>query len=873
MSSKFKQRCILWLVFIVLGISISLFPGIYRISSVSAKVTAVDAVIDTKDAMELERQGKHYYSIAQFDRAVDVWQQANQIYARQNILGQARVLSNLALAYSQLNHLQQATQSITTSLNLLQKDSEHSPQSKVPVLAQIFNNKGIIELNLGKSEQAIADWQRAKVNYELAADELGVIRASINQASAFKDLGLYRRAVNTLENVEEKLTQQPDSLIKATGLRSYGDILRLVGRVERSRQMLEASYKAALSLDNTSEKVKTSIALGNTYRNTDSQKALKIYAQSLEICREDANCMAGDLSLQTNLAMINLLLDSPQWQKSKELIAPIKNDFARLPNNRANIDRKVNFANALIKLNRKSASTKQQNDRIPQLSEIDEFLTDIIGQAKANHDKKAQSYAWGLRGKIREQLQDWSLAQKYTQQALVLGQRLNAPEIVYLWQWQSGRIERAMGERTKAIAHYSRAVELLKSLSQDLVAIDPDVQYSFREGVEPVYRQLVSLLLTSDGGEEISQANLEGGREVIESLQLAELNNFFREACLDAQTVKIDSVDPQAAVIYPIILDDRLEVILSLPNRPLRHYTANIDKQRLEQTIEQYRQGVVVRSRRNFYRPAKQLYDLLIRPALNDLTQNEIKTLVFVPDGSLRNIPLSALYDGQKYLIENYNVALTPGLQLLAPRPIDRLDLKTIAVGLTKSRQGFSALKYVGSELDRIQATVKGDVLINKEFTSQTLKQKIEYSDYPIVHIATHGQFGSSMEDTFLVAWDDKLNIDRLDNILQTRNFEHENAIELLVLSACETATGDKRAALGMAGMAVRAGARSTLATLWSVNDLATTKLMSEFYHELSYKQLTKADAVRQAQISLLHSRGYEHPFYWASYVLLGNWL
>ena len=96
---------------------------------------------------------------------------------------------------------------------------------------------------------------------------------------------------------------------------------------------------------------------------------------------------------------------------------------------------------------------------------------------------------------------------------------------------------------------------------------------------------------------------------------------------------------------------------------------------------------------------------------------------------------------------------------------------------------------------------------------------------------------------------------------LQTRNPSQEEAIELLVLSACETASGDKRAALGLAGMAVRAGARSTLATLWSVNDRATAKLMSDFYDELSNRHLTKANAVRQAQLSLLHTRGYEHPF------------
>ncbi|MGL5076512.1 MAG: CHAT domain-containing protein, partial [Waterburya sp.] len=354
---------------------------------------------------------------------------------------------------------------------------------------------------------------------------------------------------------------------------------------------------------------------------------------------------------------------------------------------------------------------------------------------------------------------------------------------------------------------------------------------------------LVSLLLTANAGEEISQANLTQGREVIESLQLAELTNFFREACLKTQNTKIDTIDSQAAVIYPIILRDRLEIILSLPNQPLKHYQSLISQAELEKTLEQFRHNIVVRSRRNFYQPAQQLYDLLIRPALKDLTNNKIKTLVFVPDGALGNIPWGALYDGQQYLIEDYSVAITPGLQLLAPRPLEQVELKTIAAGLTKPRQGFSALNYVNSELKQVTNKVKSVVLLNQNFTAKALQQKIQFSDYPVVHIATHGQFSSSLEDTFLLAWDSRININQLDNILQTRNPNQATAIELLVLSACETATGDKRAALGLAGIAVRAGARSTLATLWSVSDRSTSELMSNFYHQLTDNQLPKAEA------------------------------
>jgi len=875
MPSKFRQRCLLWFVFVILGLSISLWSSnIYGKNAVAASIAPEENVtIKSTDVEELEAQAKYNYSIAQFERAIASWQQANKIYTQsKDTLNQGRILSNLALAYSQLNNESEAIQKIDASLNLLAKSSA-LVGNKIPVLAQVFNNQGIILLNRGKSKQAIAAWQQAKVNYELTEDDLGIIRASINQASAFKELGLYRRAVKTLADVETKLGEQPDSLIKATGLRSYGDILRLVGQVEQSQKILQASLAVASNIDHHSEEVKTLMALGNTYEVNQPQAGIKLYDQGLKICQFDPHCQSSDLSLQVNLAKLNLLSDTPQWHQSQKLIAPIQTEFARLPNNRANIDRKINYANVLVKLHRKSLNKNQTQVNLPALSVIEALLKDTIQQAKAIDYQKAQSYGWGLQGQIKEELQEWDTARKYTQQALVLGQKLNAPEIVYLWQWQLGRINRALDNRPQAIAHYARAVELLKSLSRDLVAIDPDVQYSFREGVEPVYRELVNLLLTADSGVEVSQANLEGAREVIESLQLAELNNFFREACLDAQVVSIDRIDREAAVIYPIILGDRLEVILSLPAQPLQNYSAKISKNELEAIIEQYRKTTVVRSRRNFYRPSKQLYDLLIRPALPKLVRNQIKTIVFVPDGSLRNIPFSALYDGQQYIIENYNVALTPGLQLLSPRPLEQVELKTIAAGITKSRQGFGSLNYVNSELEEIEDSVDSVVLLNEGFTTDSLQQTIKFSDRPIVHIATHGQFSSSLEDTFLVTWNDRLNINQLDSILQTRNPSQEEAIELLVLSACETASGDKRAALGLAGMAVRAGARSTLATLWSVNDRATAKLMSDFYDELSNQHLTKANAVRQAQLSLLHTRGYEHPFYWASYVLLGNWL
>ena len=869
MFYKLRQRCFLLLVFVIVGLSISLFSNIY---SIPFLVTSTNAktIVDNKTAAVLAAQGKHFYSIAEFHKAIDLWQQAAKIYASRDSLSQARVLSYIALAHSQLGNRLEARENIADSLKLIESEAQSEPSkvsNSISVLAQILNNKGIIQFKEADSAAAIATWEQAKANYQKIGDELGVIRASIDLSIAYKELGFYRRAYKTLSEVEESLIKQPDSLLKLSGLRSYGDILRLVGQQERSRQVLEQSLTLALRLDSALESSKTLLLLGSTYQVIDPTKALKFYNRASKTCQQ--HCLQTDLPLQIYLAKLNLLPDTSSQQYIK-LIRAIRGEFARLPTNRANIDRKINFAYNLIQL-AYSAKAKDQTAKTFTQLEITPLIDGIIEQAEAINYPKARSYALGLRGKIAEQQQNWQDARDYTEQALILTQRLNLPEASYLWQWQIGRIDLALGKPQKAISHYFQAVELLKSLSQDLAAIDPQVQYSFRDGVEPVYRELVSLLLNNVKQEETN--NLEKAREVIESLQLAELNNFFREACLDDRIVKIDNLDRQAAVIYPIILRDRLEVIVSLPDRPLKHYTTEIPQQQLEVIIAKLRYNIVVRSRRNFYRPAQELYELLIRPLTDDLVRDEIKTLVFVPDGAFRNVPFSALYDGEQYLIENYSIALTPGLQLVDPRPLTEEKLHTVAAGLTKSVAGFSALNYVKAELEQIKNAVDSVILLDRDFTPESLKQEIEFSDYPIVHIATHGQFSSSMEDTFLLAWNGRIDINELDRILQTRNFSSENAIELLVLSACETAAGDDRAALGLAGMAVRAGAKSTLATLWSVNDRATAKLMSNFYRQLSDKHLPKAEAVRQAQLFLLQDDKYKHPFYWSPYVLLGNWL
>ena len=830
--------------------------------------------------LHLEERGQQFYLLGDFYQAITLWQQAVIAYSKnQELLSQVRVMSNLALAYHQLGDQAQANEIIVSSRNLLEQENSSGIEHK-KTQAQVINNQGILQLAQGRIESAIANWQEAKDIYQTIEDESGIIRASINLASAFKNLGLYRRAFKTLKEIEPILLAQPDSNLKAAGLRSYGDILRLVGNTAQAETILTESLAVATKLNQTQDRVKTLLTLGNTLsiasdelESEKYQQALKFYQQALVICGNSTNCQATSLPLQINLAQLNLLLKTDSWWKGEKLIPQISSDIKHLRNNQTHLYQQINFAHSLIEFKQKAILEHRKLNNTPSWSEIEQLVTKISLLARQIQSPRAESYGLGLQGKIAQQQQEWSIAKKLTQQALTIARSINAQEISYLWEWQLGRINSAQGDRESAISNYSQAVAILKNLSQDLVAIDSNIQYSFRQSVEPVYRELVDLLLQPNSESIASPENIKQARDVIESLQLAELHNFFREACLDAKPVQIDQIDQQAAAIYPIILSDRLEVILSLPNQPLKHYSVPITKTALEQEIEQFRQTVVIRSRRAFYEPAKKLYDWLIAPEIEALEANNIKTIVLVPDGLLRNIPLSALYDGEHYLIENYSVVLTSGLQLLAPRPLTDVKLRTLAVGLTQERQGFSALDFVNQELEQIQTQINSLLLVDQEFTTQAFEQEIKLSDYPIVHIATHGQFGSSLDNTFLLAWDDKININQLDHILQGRTPTQEQAIQLLVLSACETAAGDKWAALGLAGIAVRAGARSTLATLWSVNDEATAQMMSYFYQQLAKKQLAKVEAVRKAQLNLLNSPYYNHPFYWSPYVLLGNWL
>jgi CHAT domain-containing protein len=481
-----------------------------------------------------------------------------------------------------------------------------------------------------------------------------------------------------------------------------------------------------------------------------------------------------------------------------------------------------------------------------------------------------QAYILATQGRLYELAKQPAQAEILTTKALSLASGFEFPEISYQLLWQLGRIRTAEGNIEGAIELYTQAINILSALRGDLVAVNPDVQFSFRESAEPVYRELVGLLLQEVSP---SQDRLKLARQTVESLQLAELDNFFRDACADAKVKLIDDIDRTAAVIYPIILSDRLEVILSIPGKPLRHYSTRKSQSELETAFKRAKNSIRPAAfPKQRLPPIQQIYDWLIRPAESDLIQNGTQTLVFVLDGYLRNLPMAVLHDGKQFLIQKYNLAIAPGLQLLEPRPLREVKLEVFAAALSEPRQGFSALPGVVREVQEISALLPTKGLLNEQFVTKELQTRIQALSYPIVHLATHGQFSSNAADTFILTWDGRVNVKDFDRLLRVRNGEKQRPIELLVLSACETASGDARAALGLAGAAIRSGARSTVGTLWQVNDESTSMLMAEFYQQLAKSKISTAEALRNAQLMLLNNRQYQNPYFWAPFLLVGNW-
>jgi CHAT domain-containing protein len=750
--------------------------------------------------------------------------------------------------------------------------------------AQTFNQQGAKYLAAGQADLALKSWKQAYNLYNQAQDPAGIIGSQINQAQALQSLGFYRQSLLLLRSINSTLQQQPNSSLKAQGLLSLGNGLRGLRQLEKknekpgtpvgAKEILKQALSIANAVQDSATAAQIKLSLGNTLQLLGTEQS----ATAIETYKELATATDPLLKVQAEINLYRLESAEGSAANTQEVITKIRKELDALPASRQTTHAYINLAET-IKKNKSDALTDKDS-----LLQVAKLLTTAIEQSKTIKDDRSTIQALDALANLYERNAQYAAAQDLTQQALVLAENLPAPDLAYRLHWQMGRVLAAQNRDASSIVSYRQAISHLGSLRNDLAALDADVQFSFRNSVEPVYRELVALLLKDE--EKTPVANLSDARDLIESLQVAELQSFLRQGCLDNdanlgnRTVQIDQIDKTAAVIYPIVLPDRVAVIAALPQQPLRYYSQStrVPAETLLANVTKLRSRVeevefTPQQEKAFNRQSKQIYDQIIAPMTNDLERTKPQTLVFVLDGALRNMPMSALYDGKQYLVEKYKLALTPGLRLLPPKgSAEKGKLQVFAGGITEARQGFVALPGVKPEIESINKLIPNKSLVNADFNDSLVGNSLVNNNSQIVHLATHGQFSSNADDTFLLTWDNRIDLGKLNSLIKDRSSQSDNAINLLVLSACQTAIGDDRATLGLAGVAVRAGARSTIASLWSVSDEATQLLMSNLYQKLVATNLGKAESLQTAQQSLLRTKEYRAPFYWAPFILVGNW-
>ncbi|MEO1393116.1 MAG: CHAT domain-containing protein [Cyanobacteria bacterium J06634_5] len=806
-----------------------------------------------------------------------------------------------------------------------------SPEAPSADRATLLENLARLHRRLGQGSTALTYWSQAVEMAEAMGEPMQLGRLMSEQAQTYAQLGQYRRAIALLCGAHAVASCQDRSAIalaqatndtvgSAAALGSFGEALRLQRDYESAIAALNQSLTVSKSLDQSgypsAYQSAALYSLGTVYTRKaqaqyrridfataveDDRNAALLQAKAIEFDRaaqqsfEESLTLAqqqGDVDSQwrVQLSLIPLYrrLDEPDRAASAQQAA--QSLLPQVSASHEKVNGTLTLANLIQFDNKTDAHTLFSQcfsgGGNPQAQAL---LTNAIEQAQRLQDSRGESFALGTLGHWYECQGDLARAGALTQQAEVAAdQQLQGRDSLYLWQWQTGRLLHRQNQIDGAKAAYQQAVDTLETIRNELLVSDRELQFDFRDTVEPVYRELMALQLAEVGPPRAKQAaplppevTLGAAITTLESLKLAELQNYFGSDCEIvpfAETQRgLTGENSGTAVITSITFDDRTAVIGSFPSGDRQIAWISETAQTIRKDVNAFR-----RQLEDYYDPtefdtgrAEKIYDWLIRPFDSQLASEQIDTLVFVSDGIVRSIPMSALHDGEQFLVERYATATVPTLSLTASSQLNRSRINMLIMGLTEpatvGETSYDELQYVDQEISAIQTVVAGTtVLRNQAFTEQSLTQALGENAYSVLHMATHAQFGVDPEDTFLVTGQsEKLTFGEMDRLIRSVSANDE-PIELLALTACETAIGDDRAALGIGGVVIRAGAKSAIASLWAVNDAVTAQISGQFYENLVNGQMGKAKALQAAQIEMIQSGA--RPSGWSPLIVVGNW-
>lgn len=716
----------------------------------------------------------------------------------------------------------------------------------------------------------------------------------ITQGQALLAQGQYHLALDELMSARAN-TNTPEQKARIEG--TLGLVYYRMHRYEQADELLRKvlASTAGTQYDRAHWMAALADSMNQHGNNTEAKQ---LYAQALLLAKDDTK-----LALGIRLEQSVLLAKSEQLsalQSLNQAINTLQPVSARLP----------------YLLNSALKASELGDDGMA-------LAYTNFEQVKSNASTPPRIFVQALSGlaQLYERQQRVEEALQLNSQALAAEQTIELNDLLVELYWRQGRLHRALQQDEQALVAYQRAIEQVEAIRQDIPVEYHNGRSSFRETLEPIYLGLADLLLrqaSTQQGDTKTQT-LRRARETVELIKQSEVEDFLGGRCgvqSDKGTL-LEAIASDTAIIYPILLPERLELLVS-SGEDIRQYTQAINSKALQALV----QTMVKQLRRGYSgkQLGQQLYHWLIAPLEPWLQQRQVQTLVIVPDSVLRLLPLAALYDGQHYLVERYAVASSPGLTLIKPEPLHHDKLNALLAGLSTpgaviehlpsaflqkiatDKNIATVMRPVGSdhdntlkqllrnpvfqqqvkdklglpavvqEIESLSQHLPNTTLMNEHFTVAQFAQHLANEPYAIVHIASHGIFGKTAASSFVMAYDNIIDMNLLEHLFKAEMLK-KRPIELLTLNACETAEGDDRTPLGLSGVAIKTNVRSALGTLWSVTDEASFQIISAFYKAISQGKSSKVKALQQAQLTLLHSSTFQSPVFWASFILVGNWL
>jgi CHAT domain-containing protein/Tfp pilus assembly protein PilF len=804
----------------------------------------------------LNSLGGTYYYLGQYPKAMDFYQQALVIFREiGNRFDEGRIFNNLGLIYRNLGEYSKALELFQQALAIHKHIGDKAAEGTS------IRNLGLVYRNLGQYPKALDFFEQALAIHKQIGNKGMQGTTLSNIGAVYWDLGQYAKALEFFQQAFAIRSEIGDRAGEGETLNNIGAVYEKLGQYPKAMDF----YQHALAI---SREIGDKPGEGGTFNNIGAvyeklgqySKALEFFQQALAIAKQ-INDKVGEGTILNNIGFLLNAQNQPElaivfFKQSINVTEGIRKDLRVLPK-----EQQQSYTETVADTYRTLADLLLKQDRVLEaqrvldllkVQELDDYLRNVRGN---------NNTAQGLPNLPLEQ-QTWTSYQAILDKAIEIGTELT--------QLRQIKPDNRTAEQEQRIAQLVNAQEkIVKDFN------------NFTESPE------VSAL--------VQQLNPKARK--------ADLVNNLDE--LIGLQDNLRNLQQKAVLLYPLILDDRIELILTTPDSPPIRRTVQVPKKQLNETIAAFR-SALLNLASDAKTPAQQLYNWLIKPLETDLKAADAKTIIYAPDAQLRYIPLAALHDGQQWLVQRYRINNITAASLTdlntKPQPQMQVLAGAFATGRYSFTVGgqsfdFSGLPFAGTEVENLAKTVPTTTkFIDRAFTPQVTVPNMD--DYTIVHLATHAAFVVGTPDDSFILFGNGERITLRD--IQTWSLKN---VDLVVLSACETGLGGKlgngEEILGLGYQMQRAGARAAIASLWTVDDGGTQALMNTFYANLKQGNITKAEALRQAQISLItgdskalgKDRGLvvvepnptnpsprvanrlSHPYYWAPFILIGNGL